>query len=102
MNDSEAASRACETNTRNWARIAAAGSLLAGGLLLLTRQRRAGLAAASSGTALALLDQQDAVRACWNALPGYLDHVQRILDQAQDILKDVVANREKLGQILDR
>jgi hypothetical protein len=51
--------QSCGTQGTSWALYAAGGSLLAGGLLLLTGNRRAGLVTAASGTALALLDQQD-------------------------------------------
>jgi ABC-type transporter Mla subunit MlaD len=71
-------------------------------LLLLYGKRRAGTVAAASGVALALLDQQDTVRAWWNALPGYLDQVQGVLNQVQDTLEDVAEHREKLRRILAR
>jgi len=95
-----AALRAPDSDIRNVARYAAAGSLLAGGVLLLAGQRRAGMITAASGTALALLDQQETLHTWWNRLPGYLDQVERMLDKLQATVKDVAENREKLGQIL--
>ena len=68
----------------NWVGFAAGGTLVAGGLLMLTGERRAGIVAAASGTALALLDQQETLRSWWNALPGYIDQVQGVLGQVQD------------------
>jgi hypothetical protein len=87
--------------TGSWTGYAAGGALAAGAALLMGRQRRAGLAVACAGTALALLDQKDAVRACWDAIPGYLDHIERALAQLQEVVKDVADNREKLGRILE-
>ena len=98
--DSEPMARSSGSETTNWARVAAGGTLLAGGLLLLTGRRRAGLAAAAAGTTLALLDQKEAVSAFWRSLPGYIDNVQRTLDQVQTTVEDVAVKREKLRQIL--
>jgi len=92
--------RICASTDMNWARLAAGGSLLAGGLLLLTGNRRAGLAVAASGTALALLDQQEMVREWWDSLPEYIDKVQHLLGQAEQTVAEVAAQRERLHKIL--
>ena len=81
-------------------RVAAAGTLLASGVLLLAGQRRAGLVAAASGTALALLDQQETLRSWWNLLPGFIGDVQRVLGQVQGKVEDIATKRETLRQIL--
>ena len=86
----------------NWARAAAGGSLLAGGLLLLTGNRKAALVAAASGTALAMLDQQETVKAWWNALPGYIDTIQQLLGQVEQTVAEVSAQRERLHKILTK
>ena len=86
----------------NWATIAAASSLVAGGLLLLTGNRKAGTAAAVSGTTLLLLDQQDLLRTWWNAMPGQIENVQKLLGQVQESVSEVSAQREKLHRILNR
>jgi hypothetical protein len=91
-----------ESEAANWARFAAGGSLLAGGLLLLTGNRRAGLVTAAAGTALAILDQQETVRALWNALPGYIEQAQHILGQVEETVAEVGAQRERLHRILTR
>ena len=98
--DSEPMPRIYERESMNWARFAAGGTLLAGGLLLLTGRRRAGLAAAAAGTTLALLDQKEAVSAFWRLLPGYIDNVQRVLEQVEATVENVAVKREKLRQIL--
>ena len=59
-----------------WIRYAAAGTLAASGALLATGNRRSGLVTALTGAVLAMIDQQEVVAACWNALPGYLEEVQ--------------------------
>lgn len=86
----------------NWAGYAAGGALVAGGLLLLTGNRRAGMVAASAGTALALLDQQETLRSWWHTLPSYIDEVQRTLGQVQNAVNDMAAKRETLHRILSR
>jgi len=94
--------RIFESESTNWARIAAAGSLVAGGILLLTGNRRAGLLTAASGTALALLDQQETVKEWWNALPGYIENVQQVLGQVEETVAEVAAQRERLHRILNK
>jgi hypothetical protein len=87
--------------TGSWTGYAASGALVAGAALLVGHQRRAGLAVVCAGTVLALIDQKDAVRACWDAIPGYLDQIERALNQVQEVVRDVADNREKLGRILE-
>ena len=97
LNDSPAAPGARECEPLSWAGFAAGGSLVAAGMLLLCGERRAGMVAAASGTALALLDQQE-----WNALPGYIDQVQGVLSQVQDAVNEVTVKREALRRALAR
>jgi hypothetical protein len=101
INDSGTAPGATGCESGYFARYAAAGLLLASGVLLLSGRRRAGMVAASSGTALALLDQQETLRAWWNLVPGYLDHAERMLTQVHETLQDIAVNRERLSHILD-
>jgi hypothetical protein len=89
--------------------MAAGGALLVGGVLLLTGHRRAGTVAATSGTVLALVDQQELVKSWWNQLPGYLDqleqmidHAQETLGRAQEMVDHVAAKREKMRTLLNR
>lgn len=93
---------ACEDEPMNWVGFAAAGTLVAGGLLLLTGNRRAGLIVAASGAALTLLDQKETVRLWWNVLPGYIDKVQGVLNQTQDAVAEISAQRERIRRIVDR
>jgi hypothetical protein len=86
----------------NWVGFAAGGTLVAAGFLLLTGQRRAGMVAAASGTALALLDQQETLRSWWNTLPAYIDEVQGLLTQVQGTVEELAAQRERLRRILAR
>ena len=87
-------------NPANWVGMTAIGALAASTVLLMMGQRRAGLVAATSGAALALLDQQDAVRACWRALPGYLDEVYKLLGCVQEGVRDLSDKRERIQHIL--
>jgi hypothetical protein len=84
----------------NWARIAAGGSLLAGGLLLLTGRRKAGLVTAAGGTVLALLDQQETVKAWWDALPGCIDNVQNLLGRVEESVAELESQRARIDKIL--
>lgn len=93
---------ASEAECTNWVGLAAGGTLLAGGLLLLTGQRRAGLVAAVSGAALALLDEQETVRTWWNLLPGYIDDVQGLIAHVQGTVEELATQRERLRHVLNR
>ena len=99
--DAEITTHAAEPDEpTNWIGVTAVGALAASTVLLLAGQRRAGLVAATSGAALALLDQQDAVRACWHALPGYLDEVNKLLGLVQEGVRDFSEKRERIQRIL--
>jgi hypothetical protein len=89
-----------ESDEMNWIGFAAGGTLVAGGLLFLIGERRAGLVAAASGTALAMLDQPETLRSWWEALPGYIDQVQHLLGSVQETVNEVAAKREDLRRIL--
>lgn len=86
----------------NWIRYAAAGTLAASGALLVTGHRRIGLIAAVSGAALALIDQQDVVRKCWDRLPEFLEDVQGLLSKTQSAVEDLSSQSEKLRQVLSK
>lgn len=89
-------------NSMNWLRIASAATLLTGGALLLGGKRRAGLFVAATGTALAVLDQQDTLSKWWSLLPTYIDDIQNLLNQAEGAVEEFAAQREKLSQALGR
>jgi hypothetical protein len=91
----------CASDT-NWIRYAAAGTLAASGVLLVTGQRRIGLITALSGVALALIDQQDVVRNCWDKLPEFLEDVQGLLSKTQSAVEDISSQSEKLRHVLSR
>jgi len=102
VNDFSATPEIIESETMNWVGFAAGGTLVTAGLLLLAGERRAGMVAAASGTALALLDQQQTLHSWWNALPGYIDQVQQVLNSVQSTEEDVAAKREALRRALAR
>jgi hypothetical protein len=91
-----------ESDGVNWAQIAAGGSLLAAGLFLLTGQRRAGIVAAAAGATLVALDQQDVIAQWWNALPGYVESAQNLLNQVQDSVEELAYQRERLHKVIHR
>ena len=94
--------RAAKDDEFNWIRMAAVGSLVLSGVLIMSGKRRAGLVSAVSGTALAMLDQQDSLKAWWETLPIYLDEVQLMLTRAQGAVEDVAVQRDKLHQIFTK
>jgi hypothetical protein len=91
-----------ESESINWIGFTAGTTLAVAGMLLLSGNRRAGLVAAATGTTLAVLDQQDELRSWWNALPVYIDQVQRLLGQVQDTVNEVAVKREALRRALAR
>jgi hypothetical protein len=84
----------------NWIRYAAAGTLAASGVLLVTGNKRLGLVIALSGAALALIDQQEAVRKCWDRLPEFLEDVQGLLGKTQAAVEDLSSQSQKLRKVL--
>jgi hypothetical protein len=94
--------RGGETDCTNWIRYAAAATLAASGVLLVTGQRRIGLVTALSGATLALIDQQDAVRNCWDRLPEFLEDLQGLLGKAQTAVEDLSSQSEKLRRVLSQ
>jgi hypothetical protein len=91
-----------QADSIDWVKLAACGSLIAGGLMLLSGQRKAGLVVAASGTALALLNHEDALRQLWDALPGYVDRAQWMIGQAQEVVDDITSKGESLRRVLSR
>jgi hypothetical protein len=84
----------------NAVRVAAVGALTLSGVLLMSGRKRAGLVAAVSGTALAMLDQQESLKAWWETLPVYLDEVQLMLSRAQGAVENAAAQRDKLHKLI--
>jgi HPt (histidine-containing phosphotransfer) domain-containing protein len=80
--------------------IAAAATLATGGALLVCGKPRAGMVAAVSGAALAMLDQQETVSAWWSALPNYLAQIQDVLARVQETLDDISVQRDRLHRTL--
>jgi len=86
----------------DWLLYAAAGTLVASGILLLTRNRKAGLAVADTGAALAMLDQQETVKAVWDAVPEYLGEIQGLLARVQDTVEEITAQGARLRAALGK
>jgi len=84
----------------DWTGIVASGALIAGGLLMLLGKRRIGTVVAASGAALALLEEQEAVRELFQQLPGYIDEAQRLADRVQGTVEDLAEKRANLRRIL--
>lgn len=86
----------------DWMRLSAAGALLTGSILLLTGKRRPGLLLSAAGAAMAMVEEKELVKQWWEALPGYLNTTQRILDQVQQTIDDIAAKRDKVKSILSK
>ena len=86
----------------DWVKFVAGGSLIAGACLLLTGRRRAGMVMAASGTAIALLDQQDTLRRWWKAVPRYLDQAESLVGRVQDAVKELGEKGETVRRALGR
>jgi hypothetical protein len=101
-NDSDVTPGAEKSEPMNWIGFAAGGSLVAAGLLLLVGERRAGMVAAASGTALAMLNEKETLLSWWNAMPVYIEQVQGVLNKVQTSVEEVDAKREALHRVLAR
>jgi hypothetical protein len=86
----------------DWVKFAACGSLICGGILLLTGRKRAGLIAAASGTALAMVEHEESLREWWKALPGYVGRAHSLLDQVQEAVDKVAEKGQQLRRTLGR
>jgi hypothetical protein len=88
--------------TANITHFVAAGTLLAGGALIATGHRRAGVAVAAAGTAIALFQEQEAVKEWWQKLPGFLSDAQTLLDKIEGYLAEATIQGQRLQGILRR
>jgi hypothetical protein len=86
----------------DWTHLVAAGTLIAGGVLIATGHRRAGLAVAAAGTAVALIEEQEAVAGWWKGLPQVLNNAQHFLDKAEVYLKEASVQGHRLQSLLRR
>jgi hypothetical protein len=94
--------RAKKDKSAEWIRYAAAGALAASGALLVSGRRKASLMTAISGTALVMIDQQDAVREWWNRLPGFLQELHELLGRAEDAVEDLSTQSQRLRSALGK
>lgn len=91
-----------QSSSPDWTHFVAAGTLLAGGVLMVTGHKRAGMAVAAAGTALALVEEQEAIKSWWKNLPGYLDDAQQFLDKIEGYLQEAAVQGQRLQGILRR
>jgi hypothetical protein len=98
----EFGNEARSSETLDWMKIGVGCTLLTGSLLLLTGKRKAGLLATFAGATLAALEHKEVVREWWDALPGYLDTAQQMLDQATSTIDDLSSKRDKIMSLLGR
>jgi len=91
-----------DTQPVDWVKMAACGSLICGGILLLTGKKRAGLIAAASGTALAMVEHEDTLREWWQSLPRYVVHARSVIDRVQEVVDKISDKGESLRRSLRR
>ena len=84
---------------QDWINLLAAGTMLAGGALLISGHKRAGLIVAAAGTALALIDEKEAIEALWKKLPAYLKEAQTLLEKAEGYMNDLGPAAQKLYSV---
>jgi len=89
-------------NTPDWMRIGMGASLITGSLLLLAGKRKAGLLVTVTGTALAMLDNREAVAEWWEALPQYLEKAQRMLEQTQETVDNLTTKRDAIMELFGK
>ena len=82
----------------DWTHYIAAGTLVAGGVLMVTGHKRAGMAVAAAGTALALVEEQEAIKSWWKNLPGYLNDAQNFLDKIEGYLQEAAIQGETAAE----
>jgi hypothetical protein len=91
-----------ESESADWIRFAACGSLVVGGILLLTGKKRAGLVAAASGTALAMLDHEESISRWWSALPRYIGQARSVIDHVQEAVDKISDKSQSVRRVLGR
>jgi ABC-type transporter Mla subunit MlaD len=96
------ATPAVETKDQDWTHYLAAGTLIAGGALMVAGHRRAGLALAATGAAMALLEEQEAIKSIWENLPSYLHDAQDMLDKVEGYMNQAVSQGHKIQSLLRR
>jgi len=101
-NGPETSAVARKSNSPEWVRIAAAGTLAASGVLLMSGKRRAGLVTAATGMTLAVIDQKETVSVWWNRVPGFLEEVQGILSRVQSAVNELSMQGERLHRVLSK
>jgi len=86
----------------DWTHYVAAGTVIAGGALIATGHRRAGMAIAATGAAMALLEEQEAVKSWWKNVPAFLAEAQVFLDKVDGYVKEAAVQGARLQSILRR
>jgi hypothetical protein len=85
-----------------WTRSVAAGTLVAGAVLLICGKRRSGIAVAAAGATVALLENPQAIKEAWEAMPRIMrsshDFLARIEDFVDELNKQGIRLRSVLNQ----
>jgi hypothetical protein len=87
--------------TRNWTRGLAAGALITGAVLLASGRRKSGLLATGAGAIVALLEDSEAVREVWEALPAYLKTGQEMLGRFETFIGELAAQGDKIRKMIN-
>lgn len=87
---------------KNWTRGLAAGSLITGAVLLASGKRKAGFAVAGVGAAVALLEDQQDLRALWEQLPGHLQNGQQMLSRLESFITELAQQGERISKLINQ
>ncbi len=85
-----------------WNRTLAAGTLVTSACLLLSGRRKAAIAVAAAGTAVALLEDPDAVRKFWDSMPEYVQAGQKFLGRVEGFVAELADQGSSLRDVLRR
>jgi hypothetical protein len=83
-----------------WTRSVAAGSLIVSALLLVSGKRKSGLAVAAAGAAIALLENPEAVKNAWEAMPRFVRTGQDFLVRMEDFVDELNKQGVRLRKVL--
>ena len=83
-----------------WTRSVAAGSLIVSALLLISGKRKSGIAVAAAGAAVALLENPEAVKEAWEAMPRFVRAGQDFLVRVEDFVDELNKQGGRLRDVL--
>jgi hypothetical protein len=87
---------------RRWTRVLAAASLFSGAVLLISGRRKAGLAVATAGTVIAMLEEPESLTTAWATVPAYIETGKRFLGRLEGVVDEISAQGQRVRGLIDR